>query len=269
MLNFKINTLKNIGFLSLGLLLLLVWRLLYQAECYTLLIPLFIGTIITLSIRESYVKKKECIANCYFKEKSFFDTLIRGRFFINIISFIMALILTLSLILYLTLASVDLLLFLFVDMFLLYILYIWLINSTKNSLNHHIRYAIIKDWVVTINSFLSLLVLIYIQLNAYIPSYLEASLTQTITNASSTIASSCETINYLVKANIEKEAIGWWFMLNIDSNLENDNYRLLSWVLFLINGGLSMFAYSRFMVQILDFSYQRNKETNKETNYAN
>ena len=264
MLDFRIHILRNIGFLVLGFGLLLVWKFVYELGCYTLLLPLIIGVIIMLGVRESFVKKKECVADCYFKDKSFFDMLIRGKFFINILSFLISLLLSLTLILYLTVVSLNVLMFLFFDMFIIYVLYFWLINNTKNSLNDKIRYSIIKDWVVFINSVLFLFVLIYLQLNAYVPVYIENSLTQSIVNASATVTSSCEAVNYLLKANIEKEAISWWLMLSLDSNLDNENYRLIFWVIFLVNGGLSMFAYSRFMVQILDFSYQMDRGANAE-----
>ena len=253
------NYIRDLGFLFFGFMLLLVWRFVYESACYTIVLPLIIGVIIALSIRESFLKKKECTAECYFKDKSFLNTLVRGKLFVNIFSFMVSLIFSLTLILYLTIASLEVLVFLFFDIFIIYILYLWLVNSTKNSLNAKIRYSIIKDWVVVINSFLFLFVLIYIQLNAYVPTYIDGSLSQSIANASTTMASSCDFINYLVKLNIEKEAIAWWFMLNINTNINNEDYRLIFWVIFLVNGGLSTFAYSRFMVQIVDFSYKMDR----------
>jgi hypothetical protein len=264
MLGFKIRTIRTIGILLLGFTLLLIWKLVYHIGCYTMVLPIVIGIIIMLSVRESFIKSKACVADCYFKDKSFFDTLMRGRIFVNILSLIVSLVLSLTLMLYLTISSLNELVFLFFDIFIIYILYIWLINSTKNSLNDKIRYSIIKDWVVSINSFLFLLVLIYIKLNSYVPSYIENSLTQSIENASILMHSSCNVVDYLVKVNIEKEAMSWWLMLNINHNIDNENYRLISWIIFLLNGGLSMFAYSRFMIQLLDFSYRMKKGDKNE-----
>ncbi|NWF66454.1 MAG: hypothetical protein HXX81_03185, partial [Campylobacterales bacterium] len=90
------------------------------------------------------------------------------------------------------------------------------------------KYSVIKEWIVSINSLFLLFVLIFIQLNSSIPTYIDSSLTVTVANTSKIIYSDCEIVNYLLKLNIEKEFIIWWLMLNIDTNFDN-NYKPLIW----------------------------------------
>lgn len=244
---------KSIVSALVGFLLLILWSQIYSLGCYILIIAIVIGIIISFNVFELSFKRRYCTATCYFKEDSFVFRFFTRKIFLSIFSFIVSLILTLSLLLNVIKFNIqDIILYGF-DIVILYYLYIFLLNRLNTSFNENMMYPMIKSWATYINLFIMVIILLTIQFNSVPPEYISVYLGDTIDNASKTIASKCDFINYLAKLNIEVEAIQWWFMLKTNNMIKNENFQLIAWIIFLINNSLVVIAFSKYTLQIIDF----------------
>ena len=240
----------------IGFLFLLLWSKIYSLGCYIALIAIVVGIIISYNIFELSFKRRYCTATCYFKENTLMFNLFRKKIFLSIFSFIISLILSLSLLLNVIKFDIQDIILYGLDVVILYFIYIFVLNKFSTSLNDNMKYPVIKSWSSYINMFIMIVLLLIVQFNSVPPEYISISLGETINNASKTIASSCDFINYLAKLNIEVEAIQWWFMLKTN-NMTDGNFQLLAWIIFLINNSLVVVAFSKYILQIIDFIHRK------------
>ena len=244
---------KSIVGALVGFLLLVLWSQIYSLGCYISVIAIVVGIVISFNVFELSFKRKYCTATCYFKEDSFIFSFVTKKLFLSIFSFIISLILSLSLLLNVIKFDMqDMILYGF-DVIILYYLYVFLLNKLDTSFNENMKYPIIKSWATYVNVFIMVIILLIIQFYSVLPEYISINLVDTIDNASKTIVSECDFINYLAKLNIEVEAIQWWFMLKTNNMIENENFQLIAWIIFLINNSLVVIAFSKYILQIINF----------------
>ncbi len=252
-----IMTIKKFIVGLLGFFVLFLWKNIYAAGCFTLLIPLVIGGIITFNVREAFLKKRKCIVDCYFTEKTFPYRLLNGKLFFTLIAFIISMILTLALVLNVIIWDIKYFIILGIDLFLLYGLYFLFLKFFGTVLKDSIKYTVIKNFSTHINTLIVLVVLVIIQFYSAVPNYIKPSLQETVQTASQTVASQCQMTNTFAKLNIEKEAFIWYIMIVNSQKIDNKNLKWLAWIIFLFSGGLSIVGYSRYILQILDIFNQK------------
>lgn len=244
---------KVIAGLVLSVSLLLVWRSAYSYSCFVLLIPVIVSIIITYGVAEDSIKRRECISNCYFKEKSWLYGFYRSKIFQRLVAFVISLILSITLLAFIVTTSWTVTIIFVVDSIVIYLLYIRFDELFGNTINDNMRPTVIKKAVIGSNAFALIVILALIQYNGYVPSYVNASLNNTIHDASSTVFSQCNIVNVLVKGYVELESFGWWTIIAYSKMEDNSNLKIVVWMLFLLNGSLSVWAYSRYITQIIDF----------------
>jgi len=105
------------------------------------------------------------------------------------------------------------------------------------------------------------LIILVIQLNSNIPSFVNYSLSDTIINASSLVVSECNCTNYFIKINAEVNAFKWWLMINANHIITDKNFRWVAWIIFLLTNGISILGFSKYILQLFDFT---RKLTNAE-----
>lgn len=233
----------------LGYILILLWSIGYKLSCVFLIIPFFIGIILFLNTYVLLKEKKLCISNCYFNKNSFYYRFFNKRFVIIIASIVSATILTFSLsIAIIRFNIVDFIVF-GLDIFLLLYLYNYFNNI--NILNENIKYPILKNTVSWINSIIISILFIFINIVQTPPSYLSNHLNVTIQKASMETASRCGYIDYPARISSEIAATKWWMMLNVTQKENNKYLNDLLWVLFLLGNYLSIFAFSRFITELI------------------
>lgn len=237
---------------------LFVWRNVYSAPCFlSLPIPLFVIVVVSMGLIEQAVTQRDCFANCYFKRRSIIYQFVRSRTVISTVSFLAAAAAGTALALDLITFTNGPLAFVALDSLFVCWLFLWLVRTTVGSVKDEMRYVLTKSWVVSANVPLGVIALAIMQLYSAPPDYLRPDLLgETVIGASGSVHSECRPIDFLAKLSVESDAIFWWLMINGSRLINNDNLRWVWWTTFLLGGGMSLWAYSRFLVQMVSFVHQ-------------
>jgi hypothetical protein len=236
---------------------LLVWRENYQYDCIMLAMPILVMSIITISIVQLKYRQRLCLANCYAQSNSILFYILTGRILVIIRAMFIAVILTIILMTQIALWRLEILMLLWLDGIVIYLIYKFVYNLLSGQVNLNMRNLIAKNWTITINSVLMLILLANIQFYTAIPAYLDESLTQTIINATNTINSECFYIQLFIQLTASYEASLWWLMVLGSQFVRYEVVLLSLWGLFLLGNGLALFAYSRYLISILIFHEEK------------
>ena len=249
----------------LGFLLLLAWYFSFHISCISIIIPIFIASLIFKANFELANSKKICFANCYFKKNSFFYKILTKKIIIIIISIINSLFLTSILVLNLvTFTYIDFAILLF-DIFIIITLYKILINNS--SLKDNIQSPIIKNIVATINSIFFIIIFFIINIYQTPPEYINNDLLKTIHLASSQVYSQCIFIDSITRLTNEIVALKWWFILDLSTNMNNKYYaKEIMWIIFMLGSYIMLFAFTRYILEILDLSKKVFRNETKQSN---
>ena len=91
----------------------------------------------------------------------------------------------------------------------------------------------------------------YVIYHGNMPDYLKPALIDTIKAASDSIYSSCDYMDYFLKARKMLEGFAWWGMFKAESMGLNKGFMVAGWVAFIIYNALSGIAISRLSTQII------------------
>lgn len=91
----------------------------------------------------------------------------------------------------------------------------------------------------------------YVIYHGNMPDYLKPALIDTIKAASDSIYSSCDCMDYFLKARKMLEGFAWWGMVKAESMGMNKGFMVAGWVAFIIYNALSGIAISRLSAQII------------------
>ena len=234
----------------IGFILLLLWLETSKYWCYSLAIPtIFLGLISYNSYM--YAKaKKICLGKCYFNESSWIYFFWTRKGMIFILSFFVGLILTMSLVF----ASfqftwIDEIIF-FIDSFILVFLYSFLEKS--KIFNTNVKVPIIKNITAWINSLVIVGILFTIALYQTPPEYLYIDLQSTLKMIDKERYSQCETIDMMAYASSVVIATKWWLLSKAEFMLDNEYLKKVLWFLQLLGNYMMLFAYSRFILELVD-----------------
>lgn len=253
---------KEIAVLTALFLLFIIWQKSYKITCISLIIPLSFIFIIFKSSYDLRIKTKKCFMKCYFREDSLFYKIFSGNVFIFTISLIIAFTLAISLSLAIIgFGKLDFIIY-FIDGFFLILLFN-LIKS-NNSFNKEIKNTILKNTTSWINGFMLSIIFVFISFNQKPPSYLDNTLLKTINNASIEVKSKCKYIDFPVEIAKGVVAAKWWLMIKASKEINNLKIRILMWGIFLLGNYLSIFAFSRFLLEILDLTIYKGDENERD-----
>lgn len=244
---------------AIGPLIMVAWSAIYPISCVSMILPVAVIAILTLRIREKAVKRRACLAHCYFREGSFIYRMIRSGILITLYAIVVSTVLTTALMVSLIAWTDAMIALMVADALVIAFLYLAFTRLSEKTFRVREAFASVfaKDWTVGIGAPLLLGGLVIIQYHSPIPAYIQPDdLRTTVQAASSSVQSQCPIVNTLAKLNLEKEGFSWWLMIKGARSIEDVSLEWTAWFLFLISGGLSVWAYSYFCVQVIDSAYR-------------
>jgi len=234
----------------IGFILLLLWLETSKHWCFSLAIPaMFLGLISYNSY--TYAKaKKICLGKCYFDENSWIYFFWTRKGVIFILSVFVGFVLTLSLVF----ASfqftwIDKVIF-FIDSFILVFLYSFL--EKNKTFNFNVKVPIIKNITAWINSLVIVGILFTIALYQTPPEYLQIDFQSTLAFIDKERYSQCETIDMMAYVSSVVDTTKWWLLSKAEDMLDNEYLKKVLWFLRLLGNYMMIFAYSRFILELVD-----------------
>jgi len=236
----------------MGFIILILWFFSFEKTCISLLFPFIVGIILFKTSFEYRLAKKLCLANCYFKEDSWLYKFLTRKVFIFITSIFGGLFL--SSILMFNIINFNIIDFLILGMDIFVIVFLYKYFIKNNSFKNTIKELIIKNFVSIINSILIASTLLIISFYQTPPKYIDNDLSVTIKVASNLQRSNCEVLDTLIGITNEVVAVKWWSMLNFTLNNKNYYLKWLLWIIYFFGNYLMIFAYSRYILEILSIT---------------
>lgn len=231
--------------------IILVWMISYQLYCFALIIPILSILIISYGFIELKIFIRDCIKNCYIKDKTIVYNILSSKIFISIISLIFSTVFTLSIFIQLIFYEYTIWLYLIFHLFIMIIIYLFLKRYIKVFITKKAINLIAMKWSINIGMVLIIISFFYITLNGYTPLYLDESLNITILNASNSVASNCPLINKIIKFKAELESIFWWITDQTTGQIDIVAIKFTLWSLFIFINSLALIGINRFIVTII------------------
>jgi len=255
---------KTLAAILLSLALLWVWRETYDATCLGLLPAALIIAVITAAAREQAMRRRHCLAECWFKTGSFPDRILRSGILVTLRALAVSLFTGGVLLLSLPLWEGPMLIALALDSLIAALLFFAIRALSARIFQPKSHLLLVKAWTVGINTLLMMGVLFYTQLYSPIPDYLDDSLRATLDAATRQIASNCPLANTLTGLYQEQDAFAWWLMIQGSGQLDVPSLRWAAWSIFLLSGTLGLWAYSRLLVQMIAFAQGGEKPNDED-----
>lgn len=230
------------------------WRALYAAPCAALFVPLLGAVLLTMSFREALIMRRRMWSSWYLDRDSGLWIWAKRHTLLNIISVCLGVFFSSALFFSAINWGRAELLAMLIDAALLVLVYRFLlVKLAWAGVRDDVLPALAKSWTTLINVPLMLIVLVVVTLNTPPPEFLVVdSWLETLTRASSGVASECGYTDGLTRFLAEKDALGWWLMIRGGGELQNPLLHGLAWLVFLISGGITWIAFSRLCVQLFD-----------------
>jgi hypothetical protein len=233
---------------ALAFAALVLW--IYSRHCIALVIPAIVIVIITISTREYAVKRRKCLADYHFRKRSILHRVFSSSTLTTVRSFAISAIAGTTLMLNLLTWNSITLAVLALDIVFVAAVFKVALRACEPVTMVGISPIVAKMCASWINTVVIVAVLFLIQLHSSFPDYLDSSLSVTMERALRTVGSHCDLLDPVVKLHHAKEALGWWLMLGGTMQL-NQTSALAAWSLYLLSGSLSIWAYSRYMTQVI------------------
>lgn len=234
---------------------LLIWRITYGSQCVSTAIPLLVIILIGYQTAEYAVFRRRCFADCFFNDGTVLHRMFYRPYFSIGIAMFVSIVAGLSLLLNLLTWTPPVLALLAVDGFFLAFLTPGSAVLSEGHLRPSIARLATKNVIATLNAGVLLAALLAIQFYSPFPEFVDpASLSNTIAQAFRTVGSQCVATDFLAKLQVAKEGFSWWLMLRANVELADPTFRAAAWILFLLSGSLSVWAYSKLIVQVADLA---------------
>ena len=234
---------------------LAVWRLTYDSQCASAAIPLLAIALIGFQTAEYAVFRRRCFSDCAFEEGSFLHRFYSRTTLSIVVAIFVSAVAGLSLFLNLLTWTDPVLALLAADGLLLAFIAPPLIRTGSRHLRPGIARIASKNIIAALNAVLLLVPLLAIQYYSPFPAFVDpASLTTTVSQALQSFNSQCLATDFLAKLQAVKEGFSWWLMLKANVQLPDPTFRVAAWIIFLVSGSLSVWAYSKLIVQAADLA---------------
>jgi hypothetical protein len=246
--------LRSLSALLLSLALLWVWRRTAVLSCASLLVASIVVLAIAAGLREQAVRRRRCSARCWFRPGSIPYRWLHGQVLVTLRSLAVGLFAASVLLLGLLAWEPEMLALLALDALLMLGLFALFRALAGRMFHPEAGAVLVKTWTVAINTWTMAAAFMVLQLYSPVPEYIEPSVSATIESASRQIASQCPVVDLLAEAYVEKEAFAWWLMVQGGERFEAPGLRWAAWTIFLLSGTIGLWAYSRFLAQLLGFA---------------
>ena len=247
-----IQTLKlSIGSLALISMVLLGWYNFYRVSCLVTLLAIVVWIVVSYSYIDKKMNERLCFKDCYFHQSSLISRLLLSPYLVSIFYLSISSILTLSIIYGVVNYPTILWWYLIVHTIIVVLIYKLLIKLFRYTIRDRYRDILAREWTIGISSLLLICVYLYIFLTGYMPSYLNNSLEVTIANASNSISSNCQYIDYILRINIELDSTFWWITSTSSKLTDIPLAKSAIWIGFIIINVLAIVGLNRFIVTIV------------------
>jgi hypothetical protein len=248
-----------------GPAILLLWSLIYSTACWSLVLPAVVMIVLMLAIREGALRRRRCLADCWFSKGSLLHRLLSSATLITLIAAAISSAFTVVLMASVPSWDFEVLALLALDSLAITALYFIFHRAATHVLrvNHGFRALFARHLSVTLNVPVMVVALLFIQLQQSPPDYLDKSLQlgPSLEAASVSVSSACPVVDRLARLGQESEAFSWWFTLKVTRAIEDERVRWVAWIAFLVSGTLILWAYSRFCVQLVYYAHRKAGET--------
>ncbi|WP_187907035.1 hypothetical protein [Helicobacter pylori] len=240
-----------LGASVIGGVLLGLWRLTYDKFCFSLVFVLLILGIIAYSYISLKMHQRKCFAKCFVNSESFLSKMLNSPIMVSCFYFIFSIFTSVSI----AYSVLD---------------YNWMMwglvfctivvcAAVFGVFDEMLKSIIKEDYLMLMSREVSAFVgaLFFIGLSCYViyhgnmPDYLKPALIDTIQEAGNSIYSSCDCMDYFLKARKMLEGFAWWGMVKAESMGLNKGFMVAGWVAFIIYNALSGIAISRLSAQII------------------
>ena len=234
------------------LLLIQIWNITYNYQCYfSLIIPFIILVIISSSFIDIKIHERKCFRECFVEEKSLLSILLTSKFFIIIFFIILSILLTISILYSLLDFQPMMILYLTVFIVLLTFIYELIVRLLKNTISDSYLLVFAREIAILISTILSMAVYFYIILHSPTPEYLVSDFIETVRNASRLVDSKCIYMDYALRIKSELDGSFWWIIKYTADQIDSVFYRALIYTIFILYNSLILFGVNRFIIQII------------------
>ncbi|WP_120866208.1 hypothetical protein [Helicobacter pylori] len=231
--------------------LLGLWRWTYDKFCFSLVFVLLILGIIAYSYISLKMHQRKCFAKCFVNSESFLSKMLHSPIMVSCFYFIFSIFTSVSI----AYSVLDYNWMMWGIVFCTIVVCAVVFGVLEKMLKNIIK----EDYLMLMSREVSAFVgtLLFIGLSCYViyhgnmPDYLRPALIDTIKAASDSIYSSCDYMDYFLKARKMLEGFAWWGMHKAESMGLNKGFMVAGWVAFIIYNALSGIAISRLSTQII------------------
>ena len=262
--------------LALGLtgVALWLWRETYDVHCTALVIPGLVVCVIAYRSSRYTIARRRCLADGFVRPETMLHRMLSRPILPLVVAFVLSVCAGLVLLLNILTWPREVLWALAVDAGLVALAFAFMRRKAAEIFQPEAARLLAVHVLVVVNALGLLLVLVGLQYYLPFADFIDRSLAlpDMIERASLAVGSDCVLIHALVRVHVAKEAVGWWLVLNASQHLSDPGFRLGAWILFLVGGSLSTWAWSGLVVQIVDWAFGARREnvpvTSTESNAA-
>ncbi len=231
--------------------LLGLWRWTYDKSCFSLVFVLLILGIVACSYISLKMHQRKCFVKCFVNKKSYLFKMLHSPIMVSCFYFIFSIFTSISI----AYSVLDYNWMMWGLVFCTIVVCVAVFGTLEKMLKSIIK----EDYLMLMSREVSAFVgtFFFIGLSCYViyhgnmPDYLRPALIDTIKAASDSIYSSCDCMDYFLKARKMLEGFAWWGMVKAESMGLNKRFMVAGWVAFIIYNALSGIAISRLSAQII------------------
>lgn len=231
--------------------LLGLWRWTYDKFCFSLVFVLLILGIVVCSYISLKMHQRKCFAKCFVNSESFLSKMLHSPIMVCCFYVIFSIFTSISI----AYSVLDYNWMMWGLVFCTIVVCAAVFGAFEKVLKSIIK----EDYLMLMSREVSAFVgaLFFIGLSCYViyhgnmPTYLKPTLIDTIQEAGNSIYSSCDYMDYFLKARKMLEGVTWWGMFKAESMGLNKGFIVAGWVVFITYNALSGIAISRLSAQII------------------
>ncbi len=231
--------------------LLGLWRWTYDKFCFSLLFVLLILGIVAYSYISLKMNQRKCFAKCFVNKKSCLSKMLLSPIMVSCFYVIFSIFTSVSI----AYSVLDYNWMMWGLVFFTIVVCAAVFGVFEKMLKNIIKEDYLMLMSREASSFIGALFFVVLSCSVIytnnIPGYLKPALIDTIKAASDSIYSSCDCMDYFLKARKMLEGFTWWGMFKAESMGMNKGFMVAGWAVFIVYNALSGIAISRLIAQII------------------
>ncbi len=230
-------------------LTLAVFKLFYMYNCFMLLLPLVALVIIASSFIELKLKYRSCSYRCYFNEESRLFKLLSSPYLIILFLLIYSVGLTLTIFTEVIFFTNVMWIYLALHVGMMDMIYEKIKVMLASTVKPEMHKLLARELSIKVGSLVLFIVMGLLFYYSDTPSYIVATLEQSVQNATNSVGSDCLVIDYLARVKVELNTAIYWAVLNTTQHIDTHNTKVYIWLIFLMANALSAVGINRLIAQ--------------------